>query len=91
MRVKKEMSLLLCDAEESPKIHYLNVLYLFHMPLLSNPSLQIPDSENKQMDQSCCFLWMHHSRHSCNAAWWSWVKVQVRVDGWMDGQETYKY
>lgn len=38
--------------EEAAKIHYLSVLYLSHMLLLSNLSLQILDSENKQRDQS---------------------------------------
>lgn len=37
---------------EAAKTHYLSVLYLFHMLLLSNLSPQIPDSENKQRDQS---------------------------------------
>lgn len=43
-------------AGKAAKIHYLSVLYLFHMLLLSNLSLQILDSENKQMDQSCRLL-----------------------------------
>lgn len=47
-----ERGWVLCCAEEAAKIHYLSVLYLFHMLLLSNLSLQILDSENKQRDQS---------------------------------------
>lgn len=37
---------------EAAKIHYLSVLYLSHMLLLSNLSPQILDSENKQRDHS---------------------------------------
>lgn len=63
MRDEKRMS----SCGESAKIHYLSVLYLFHMLLLSNLSLQILDSENKQMDQSCCLVLMHHCEHQRGA------------------------
>lgn len=51
-RREMERGWVLCCAGEAAKIHYLSVLYLFHMLLLSNLSLQILNSENKQRDQS---------------------------------------
>lgn len=51
-RGEMERGWVLCRVREAARIHYLRVLYLFHMLLLSNLSLQIMDSENKQMDQS---------------------------------------
>lgn len=64
-----ERGWILWDHGEFARIHYLSVLYLFHMLLLPNLSLQILDLENKQMDQLCCLLPMHlQTAQRCNAA-----------------------
>ena len=73
---------------EAARIHYLSVLYLFHMLLLSNLSLQIQDSENKQMDQSCRLLPLNAplqtpQRHTAAAL--PRGQGQKCSDGWMDG------
>lgn len=80
MRDGKRMSSLCC-VREAAKIHYLSVLYLFHMLLLSNLSLQILDSENKQMDQSRRTLQHHRGSQRCPEA----GGRSAGRDGWMDG------
>lgn len=66
------------EVQVRARIHYLSVLYLFHMLLFSNLSLQIPDSENKRMDQSCGSAVSEQHRHSAAQ------RMRAKIQPWLD-------
>lgn len=88
-RWEMERGCFFCCAGEAAKIHYLSVLYLFHMLLFSNLSLQILDWENKQKDQSSRLLQPNvplqtPQRHTAAALSRGHVQECSKMERWMD-------